>query len=108
MDQDVVDTQYRHAGVERLPLPAAVQRDEKTKLGTGVQQILVLRIFANDVNRAPLRQVADNRRPRRAVVTRDEQDGFEISVAAADAEPLARRLLEQPEVAPIGLGARNS
>ncbi|VWX62777.1 Aminomethyltransferase [Burkholderiales bacterium 8X] len=36
------------------------------------------------------------------------EDGFEISVAAADAEPLARLLLEQPEVAPIGLGARNS
>lgn len=36
------------------------------------------------------------------------EDGFEISVAAADAERLARRLLAQPEVKPIGLGARNS
>ncbi|MDM0013852.1 glycine cleavage system aminomethyltransferase GcvT [Variovorax sp. J22P168] len=36
------------------------------------------------------------------------EDGFEISVAAADAEALARLLLAQPEVAPIGLGARNS
>ena len=36
------------------------------------------------------------------------EDGFEISVDAADAEVLARRLLAQPEVAPIGLGARNS
>lgn len=36
------------------------------------------------------------------------EDGFEISVAAADAERLARLLLAQPEVAPIGLGARNS
>ena len=36
------------------------------------------------------------------------EDGFEISVAAADAQTLARRLLEEPEVAPAGLGARNS
>jgi aminomethyltransferase len=36
------------------------------------------------------------------------EDGFEISVAAADADALARLLLAQPEVQPIGLGARNS
>jgi aminomethyltransferase len=36
------------------------------------------------------------------------EDGFEISVAAADAEKLARTLLAQPEVQPVGLGARDS
>ncbi len=36
------------------------------------------------------------------------EDGFEISVAARDAEALARLLLAQPEVEPVGLGARNS
>ncbi|MGB3879346.1 MAG: glycine cleavage system aminomethyltransferase GcvT [Diaphorobacter nitroreducens] len=36
------------------------------------------------------------------------EDGFEISVPAAQAEALARTLLAQPEVKPIGLGARNS
>ncbi|MET3444116.1 aminomethyltransferase [Variovorax paradoxus] len=36
------------------------------------------------------------------------EDGFEISVAGKDAEALARLLLAQPEVKPIGLGARNS
>ena len=36
------------------------------------------------------------------------EDGFEISLAAAAAEPLARILLDQPEVAPAGLGARDS
>lgn len=36
------------------------------------------------------------------------EDGFEISVPAAQAEALARALLAQPEVKPIGLGARNS
>jgi aminomethyltransferase len=36
------------------------------------------------------------------------EDGFEIGVAATDAETLARTLLEQKEVAPVGLGARDS
>ena len=36
------------------------------------------------------------------------EDGFEISVPAPQAEALARALLDQPEVKPIGLGARNS
>ena len=36
------------------------------------------------------------------------EDGFEISVHADHAALLARTLLEQPEVKPIGLGARNS
>jgi aminomethyltransferase len=36
------------------------------------------------------------------------EDGFELSVPAADAERLARRLLAEAEVKPIGLGARDS
>lgn len=36
------------------------------------------------------------------------EDGYEISVPAADAERLARTLLENPDVMPIGLGARDS
>ena len=36
------------------------------------------------------------------------EDGFEISVAAGDAEVLARALLAEPEVAPAGLGARDT
>jgi aminomethyltransferase len=36
------------------------------------------------------------------------EDGYEISVAAQDAEALARALLAQPEVQAAGLGARNS
>ena len=36
------------------------------------------------------------------------EDGFEISVPAGRAEALARRLLDAPEVKPIGLGARDS
>ena len=36
------------------------------------------------------------------------EDGFEISVPGDKAEQLARALLAEPEVKPIGLGARNS
>jgi len=36
------------------------------------------------------------------------EDGFEISVPAGDAERLAKTLLENPDVMPIGLGARDS
>lgn len=36
------------------------------------------------------------------------EDGYEISVPAADAQALTRTLLAQPEVEPIGLGARDS
>ncbi len=36
------------------------------------------------------------------------EDGFEISVPTASAESLARQLLAEPEVLPIGLGARDT
>ncbi|HSV54936.1 MAG TPA: glycine cleavage system aminomethyltransferase GcvT [Burkholderiaceae bacterium] len=36
------------------------------------------------------------------------EDGFEVSVPAAQADAFARALLAEPEVKPIGLGARNS
>jgi aminomethyltransferase len=36
------------------------------------------------------------------------EDGYEISVPAVQAEGLARLVLDQPEVAPAGLGARDS
>ncbi len=36
------------------------------------------------------------------------EDGFELSIEENDAEAIARRLLDQPEVKPIGLGARDS
>ena len=36
------------------------------------------------------------------------EDGFEISLPAEDAERFARRLLQEPEVALIGLGARDT
>ena len=46
-----------------------------------------------------------------AIVTRSGytgEDGFEISVAAGDADALARRILAMPSVMPAGLGARDT
>jgi glycine cleavage system T protein (aminomethyltransferase) len=48
---------------------------------------------------------------RKCLVTRSGytgEDGFEISLLATEAEGLARLLIAQPEVSPIGLGARDS
>jgi aminomethyltransferase len=36
------------------------------------------------------------------------EDGFELSIAAADAAAVAKALLAEPEVMPIGLGARDT
>jgi aminomethyltransferase len=36
------------------------------------------------------------------------EDGYEISLAAAQADSFARTLLSQPDVSPVGLGARDS
>lgn len=36
------------------------------------------------------------------------EDGYEISIPAEAAQSICRKLLDQPEVAPIGLGARDS
>jgi aminomethyltransferase len=48
---------------------------------------------------------------RQRLVTRSGytgEDGFEISLPADEAEGFARRLIAEPEVLPIGLGARDS
>ena len=48
---------------------------------------------------------------RQCLVTRSGytgEDGFEISLPAGEAEGFARRLIAEPEVLPIGLGARDS
>jgi aminomethyltransferase len=48
---------------------------------------------------------------RQCLVTRSGytgEDGFEISLPAGEAEGFARRLVAEPEVLPIGVGARDS
>jgi aminomethyltransferase len=72
----------------------------------------VLARFATGVERMPFMSAAEVSVAGVACrITRSGytgEDGFEISAAAEDAVNLAERLLAEPEVAPIGLGARDT
>jgi aminomethyltransferase len=66
---------------------------------SGIDQITFMKVVRATVAGAP------------AIVSRSGytgEDGFEISLEGADAERVARALLGEPEVLPIGLGARDS
>ena len=72
----------------------------------------VLARFASGAERMPFMSAAEvSLAGTTCFITRSGytgEDGYEISVAAEHAEPLAQRLLAEPEVAPIGLGARDT
>jgi aminomethyltransferase len=72
----------------------------------------VLARLAGDVERMPFMSAANlSIAGIPCFVTRSGytgEDGFELSVAAENAVALAERLLAEPEVAPIGLGARDT
>jgi aminomethyltransferase len=65
----------------------------------GIEQLTFMKVARFKVAGAP------------AIVSRSGytgEDGFEISIEGGDAERVARALLGEPEVLPIGLGARDS
>ena len=65
----------------------------------GIDQLTFMKVVRTTVAGAP------------AIVSRSGytgEDGFEISIEGADADRVARALLAEPEVPPIGLGARDS
>lgn len=65
----------------------------------GIDQLTFMKVVRTTVAGAP------------AIVSRSGytgEDGFEISLEGGDAERVARILLGEPEVLPIGLGARDS
>ena len=77
------------------PAASAVMK----RLAPPSQELVFMRAAAMEVNKIP------------CFVSRSGytgEDGFEISVPADDTEKLARSLLAQSEVGPIGLGARDS
>ena len=77
--------------------PKAV--DALARLNAGVQQLVFMTGSVFELAGAP------------CFVTRSGytgEDGFEISVPAEDATALAQALLNQPEVKPAGLGARDT
>jgi glycine cleavage system T protein (aminomethyltransferase) len=72
----------------------------------------VLSRFADGIARLPFMSAAElTLDGRQCLITRSGytgEDGFEISLPAAGAAALAERLLAEPEVMPVGLGARDS
>lgn len=96
-----------------LPGAALERKDDYALLALqGPQASEVLALFDVDCATMPfmsLRQTTIN--GVEVVVSRcgyTGEDGFEISVPAADADSVARTLIDQPNVEPIGLGARDS
>ena len=97
-------------------LPAGVNlaphRDRALIALQGPAAAVVLARVAPDAARLPFLGVAEMEcAGTAAVIARSGytgEDGFEISVAAEAAERLATALLDQPEVRPGGLGARDS
>jgi len=69
------------------------------RLSPGIDKLTFMKVVRADIAGAP------------AIVSRSGytgEDGFEISLEGADGERVARALLAQSEVLPIGLGARDS
>ena len=92
---------------------AAEPLDERALLALqGPAAAIVLARFLPGVERLPFmsaREVSLFGRP--ACVSRSGytgEDGFEISLAAREAEVVAEKLLAEPEVMPVGLGARDT
>lgn len=69
------------------------------RLSPGVEHMAFMDYATGTVGKLPVRMT-------RSGYT--GEDGYEISVAAEHAEMLWRMLLDQPEVKPVGLGARDS
>jgi aminomethyltransferase len=78
----------------------------------GPAAAIVLSRLAGEIAQMPFMTAAEVALDgRQCLVTRSGytgEDGFEISLPASDAPALAERLLAEPEVMPVGLGARDS
>ena len=100
-------------GLAAFPEAAMVTLDERALLALqGPAAATVLSRLAPSVARMRFMQVAmEELAGAPCYVSRSGytgEDGFEISVPAEAAESLARELLRHDEVAPVGLGARDS
>ena len=95
MDENVVGPHGRVVAHELLPLFAAGQRDEQSEFGSDVQEILVLRIFANHLYVPERRQIVRDALKGRAVVVRDEDVGLQIVAAVAVHRDVGGRRIEE-------------
>ena len=97
----------------RIPQIAAVQHAERALLALqGPAAVTVMARLCPDAAALPFMGVAElTIAGIRTWISRSGytgEDGFEISMLADDAEAFATKLLAEPEVAPAGLGARDS
>ncbi len=96
-DQCEIESLFAARALLALQGPKAV--DVLARLAPGVAKMTFMQF-------APMRLLGAECYVSRSGYT--GEDGFEISVPAEHAETLARSLLAEPEVEPIGLGARDS
>jgi aminomethyltransferase len=99
---------------DRLPPTATVEpvSDRALLALQGPAAAAVLSRFINGIARLGFMSAAEVEfEGRKCLVTRSGytgEDGFEVSLPASAAEGFARSLLAEPEVLPVGLGARDS
>ncbi len=107
------DADFAHLR-DRLGSAARVERlDDRALLALqGPAAAVVLARLAGGIAQLPFMTAAEIMLAGdQCLVTRSGytgEDGFEISLSAARATALAERLLAEPEVKPVGLGARDS
>ncbi len=94
MDQDVVRADRRVVVHELLPGLAAVERDGQPELRSHVEQVLVLRVLADDLDVAGLRQGARHALEGFAEVARDEHVGLQVVAAVIVHRHVGRSLIE--------------
>jgi len=108
------DADFAHLIAHLGPAGVSIERlDDRALLALqGPLAAAVLERLAGGIAQLPFMTAAEIVLDRhRCLVTRSGytgEDGFEISLPAAGALAVAKRLLAEPEVAPAGLGARDS
>jgi aminomethyltransferase len=107
------DADFDHLRAHLGPAIAIERLDDRALLALqGPAAAAVLERLAEGIAQLPFMTAAETTLDGRScLVTRSGytgEDGFEISLPATAAEALAERLLDEPEVKPAGLGARDS
>ena len=107
------DADFAHLQAHLSPKIAIERLDDRALLALqGPAAAAVLQRFAGAVTELPFMAAAKTTLAGQpCLVTRSGytgEDGFEISLPATGVKTLAERLLAEPEVKPVGLGARDS
>jgi aminomethyltransferase len=107
------ETDFAHLAARLDPAVTIEPRFDRALLALqGPAAAAVLARHAAGIDQMPFMSAAEvSLAGAQAFLTRSGytgEDGYEISLAAGDAVAVAERLLAEPEVAPIGLGARDT